>query len=237
MTDAELHDDARIGDLHNGWSVANTTLLYERASMGSGGGSGGRSGPMARPGTIAGDLTKRAGDFVSAPRPKPTSTEPKKRTSPAKTYIDLARARGLDNDPLVRQDLVRLHMLGEIARMSTERQKAARAAGKDVPGIANFSKLLMADNVRLQRDVGLRILGARGMLHGYRSDDRRALVEHDGDSAAAGITTQALGAQALPIYGGTDQIQRNIIAERVLGLPKEPGSLTKVPFNELPRNA
>ena len=47
---------------------------------------------------------------------------------------------------------------------------------------------------------------------------------------------QALGAQALPIYGGTDQIQRNIIGERVLGLPKEPGDLSRLPFNELPKN-
>ena len=49
-------------------------------------------------------------------------------------------------------------------------------------------------------------------------------------------TGQALGAQALPIYGGTDQIQRNIVGERALGLPKEPGDLSKVPFNELPKN-
>jgi acyl-CoA dehydrogenase len=50
------------------------------------------------------------------------------------------------------------------------------------------------------------------------------------------VTAQILGAQALPIYGGTDQIQRNIIAERALGLPKEPGDLSRVPFNELPKN-
>ena len=50
------------------------------------------------------------------------------------------------------------------------------------------------------------------------------------------ITMTALYAQAPPIYGGTDQIQRNIIGERALGLPKEPGNLSTVPFSSLPKN-
>ena len=51
------------------------------------------------------------------------------------------------------------------------------------------------------------------------------------------ITGTALYAQAPPIYGGTDQIQRNIIGERALGLPKEPGPTRSTPFSELPKNA
>ncbi len=111
-----------------------------------------------------------------------------------------------------------------------------RAAGGDIPGLANFSKLLMADMLRHNRDLGMRVLGARGMLHAYDSAGRESLAEVPGGNAAAAITSQALQAQALPIFGGTDQIQRNIIGERALGLPKEPGDLSRLPFNELPKN-
>ena len=57
-----------------------------------------------------------------------------------------------------------------------------------------------------------------------------------GNPFLAGIIGQALMAQAPPIYGGTDQIQMNVIGERVLGLPKEPRDDHIKPFNEIPRN-
>src|SRR6056297_2496644 len=66
LTDARAEDAGIIGGKGNGWAVANTTLMFERAGLGAGGGSAGAS--AATPGTIAGDLPKRAGDFVRAPR-------------------------------------------------------------------------------------------------------------------------------------------------------------------------
>lgn len=238
LTDAEVHDDDRIGDVNNGWAAANTTLLHERSGMGA---RGAGAGPetayltrMARAGTVAGDLDKRAGDFVTARRSsakKDAAKTARKATSPAQPHIDLARELGAIDDPTIRQRIVQGHILLTLTRLNTERNKAST-----IPGIANLGKLLMGHVVRHNRDLGLAILGARGMLHSYDDETRGEMAKLPGGSAAVGVTAQALGAQALPIYGGTDQVQKNIVGERVLRLPKEPGDLAQLPFNQLPKN-
>ncbi len=144
--------------------------------------------------------------------------------------IGMAKGYGCINDPTVRQGLAELYTLGEIGRYNAERSKAARAAGKDIPGIGNISKLGMSNIVRLQRDLGLQIVGAMGMLHAYEPAAQKALDEATGNPFLAAVTMTALYAQAPPIYGGTDQIQRNIIGERCPGpRPKDARSATPPP--------
>ena len=235
FTDATVGDDARIGDVNNGWTVANTTLFHERSGMGAGGERGQRLGGP-RPGTIADDLGKRAGDFVRPRTERPAGVEPQQPASPAKLYFDLARANGKDREPAIRQKLMQSYILSEVQRLNTQRHKAVRAQGGDIPGLPNFSKLLTAHILRHNRDLGLELLGPRGMLHGYDDEQRATLKDVSGGSSAHVLTASALQAQALPIFGGTDQIQRNIIGERVLGLPKEPGDLSRTPWSELPKN-
>lgn len=239
LSDAHVGNDAIIGGRGNGWAVANTTLMHERSGLGSGGGSAG--GGAATPGTIGGFLTKRAGDFASAPKKKRT-TAAGSSASPlggggAKLMIDLAKGNGTIQDPTIRQDLMKLHTLGELGKFNNLRLKAAKKAGQDIPGFGNLSKLAMSDIMRLTRDIGLRIIGPAGMLHAYRDEDRAANDEATGNPFGQMVTSIALWAQAPPIYGGTDQIQKNIIGERVLGLAKEPGDTKGVPFSELPKNA
>lgn len=235
MTDARVGDDAMIGGLNNGWAVANTTLGHERAGLGSGGGNA--SASAAIPGTVAGQLDKRAGDFVrDRSRPAAGGGGGGFRDT-AGTLISLAQGAKVNTDATIRQDLVRLYTMGQLGRMNQLRVKAAREKGQDLPGMANIAKLSMSHMVRLQRDLGLRIVGAQGMLHAYESEDRKALDEATGNPFLGFVTEMALFAQAPPIYGGTDQVQRNIMGERVLGLPKEPNQDRVVPFSELPKNA
>ena len=64
LTDARVADSALIGGVNNGWAAANTTLMNERAGLGSGGGNA-AGGGMAQPGTVMGALGKRVGDLVA----------------------------------------------------------------------------------------------------------------------------------------------------------------------------
>jgi alkylation response protein AidB-like acyl-CoA dehydrogenase len=257
MTDARVSDDAVIGGVDRGWAVANTTLMNERTGLGSGGGS--IMGSGALPGTVAGHLERRAGDFAGQPkRPKKRATptkeggaQPKSDTEGtegesgalramargADLMIQLARGSTAASDPSVRQDLARLYTLGELGRFNALRLKAAKESGTDIPGMPNIAKLSMSQITRLSREVGLRLLGAAGMLHAYDAEGRAALTKAGGNPRNALVTEMALLSPAPSIYGGTDQIQRNIIGERVLGLPKDAGGERTTPFADLPKNA
>ncbi len=136
----------------------------------------------------------------------------------------------------MRQDLARLYTLAELGRFNSLRLKAVKESGSDIPGCPTSPNLSMSQIVRLSRDLGLRIIGAGGMLHAYDDDSRQRLAEATGRPLNAMVTELALLSPAPSIYGGTDQIQRNIIGERVLGLPKEPGADRTTPFSELAKN-
>jgi alkylation response protein AidB-like acyl-CoA dehydrogenase len=263
LTDARVADSALIGGVNNGWAAANTTLMNERSGLGSGGGNaaGGDSAPA---GTILGALVRRAGDYVeggaAAGGRRSKSGNGKAGTAKGNgkgsngesggaagvfsvmrggpgLLIRMAQQNGSSKNAGVRQDLVRLYTLGELGRFNGLRLKAVKEQGGDIPGMPNISKLSMSQIVRLTRDLGLQIAGPAGTLHAYDADDKASLAQATGDPFAGGITEMALFAQAPSIYGGTDQVQRNIIGERVLGLPKEPNNDRATPFSQLPKNA
>lgn len=228
ITDARVAVDDLIGGEGKGWTVANTTLAFERALSGGAGAT-----TTARPGSIAGDLDLRAGDFVVAPGARPSVAA---RSGGWPRLADLAREVGRDGDPLVRQSLARLYTLERLLALTGRRARALQESGGELPGLPNFAKMAQNHAVRLGRDLTFDVLQALAMLHGY---DRQAVAAAE---AVAGIAElgdlmeSALFAQGPPIYGGSDQIQRNIVAERVLGLPREPSSDRGVPFRDLPKN-
>ncbi len=233
LTDAKIPKGNDIGGLGEGWKVANSTLSFERAGLGAGGGS--QAGGLALPGTKALDLDKRAGDFLTGSvRGEPGPSMIAQTTG---MLIELAKSNGKVNSPLVRQALAELHTLNEIARYTNLRQKALKVSGLDVPGIGNIAKLSMSDILRKTRDLGLELLGPRGTVHAYDKDARKVLDEVVPNAFATIITELSLFAQGPSIYGGTDEIQHNIIGERVLGLPKEPNNDKTMPFSSLPKNA
>ena len=94
----------------------------------------------------------------------------------------------------------------------------------------------MSRILRQSRDLGLRILGPYGTLHAYDDDEQAALTDAVDQPLLTAVTGSALMAQGPQIYGGTDQIQHNIIGERVLGLPREPNPYRNTPFRDLPKN-
>jgi len=217
-------DEARIpgtevlGGLNNGWAVAKTTLANERAGLGAGG--GGAAGG-AVPGRVVNALEKPAGDYVETRRGSGGAGIPGLLGRAPELLMDLARERGVTSDPHLRQQLSRLYTLQEIGRYTVLRAKAAARAGRGPGPETSTAKLAMSDLVRLIRDVGLEICGADGMLAGE-------------DAPVNGVIAgMALFSPAPSIYGGSDQIQRNIIGERVLGLPREPDNSHEIPFKDL----
>jgi alkylation response protein AidB-like acyl-CoA dehydrogenase len=211
IDNARVHNDDIIGGLNNGWAVANTTLAAERAGLGSGG--SGAAG-NAFPGPISGQINQRAGDFVGQVRTGGTGGG---GFNAATRLMEVAKQLGKNDDPNVRQGLAKLYTLTEIGRMSSLRMRG----GSGSSGAPNIAKLMMSDILRLQRELGNEIIGADGMLMGT-------------DTIGGGFVQElTLFSPGPSIYGGTDQVQKNIIGERVLGLPKEPGPAKDTPFREL----
>jgi alkylation response protein AidB-like acyl-CoA dehydrogenase len=214
--DARVRDDAIIGGESNGWLVANTTLANERAGLGSGGGG---AGGAAFPGKKAGMLQVRVGDL--AERTSKQGVQPANFGRAFDLLRTIADKVGRTDDQVVRQRLAELYTMNEVGRITGLRVKSALQSGRGPGPEANTAKLMMSRICRLVRDLGPEILGAEGMLVGS-------------DTTGGGVVQElTLFAPAPSIYGGSDEIQKNIIGERVLGLPKEPGPDKNTPFREL----
>jgi alkylation response protein AidB-like acyl-CoA dehydrogenase len=132
--------------------------------------------------------------------------------------VALAQACGVASNPVVRDQLARLII--EVRVMSLTIRRARDTARTGQPGPAGSGlKLRGSRTFRQYTNLALAILGP------------------DALTASEPWHTLFLTAPSLSIRGGTDEIQRNIVGERVLGLPPEPRADVDVPFSDLPRTA
>ena len=152
--------------------------------------------------------------------------------------IELAKGNKTIDDPTIRQGLMKLHTLAEIGRFNNLRVKAAKEAGQATsPAWRNISKLSMSEMMRhAARPRPAHRRRRPACSTPTTSKERPAIDDATGNPFLGIVTELALFAQGPPIYGGTDQVQRNIIGERVLGLPKEPNNDRTMTFAELPKN-
>jgi alkylation response protein AidB-like acyl-CoA dehydrogenase len=128
----------------------------------------------------------------------------------ADVLIEAARRAGRATDPVLRQELADLYIREEVLGYVAMRVRAAVDAGRAPGPEGSIAKLMGSDLVKRAAAVAGRIEGAR-------------VAAWSADDGHAGRTVRSmLSAPSLSIAGGTTEIQRNIIAERVLGLPKDP---------------
>lgn len=186
FNEVRVADDHRLGDVNGGWSVALTTLMNERASIG--GGSGGGMG-LANTTRLAETL----------------------------------RHVGKADDPVLRDELMRLHTAFQVARWTNQRALDKIKAGQ-LPGPElSTAKLALTQNLTATAELMARILGPH-------------IAADTGEWGTYAWHQLILGAPGFRIAGGSDEVMRNIVGERVLGLPKEPGDESKLPFSQTRRN-
>jgi alkylation response protein AidB-like acyl-CoA dehydrogenase len=143
----------------------------------------------------------------------------------APDLVALAREAGTEDDGRVRQEIARAHINDYMHRQLTQRVVASIANGTlDMSG-ASMIKLGSGIYNPIRARIGMEIGGASAIA--WVPDDA------EGNDTA----TTYLNGWIMSIAGGSNQIQRNVIGERLLGLPREPSFDTEKPFSEVLRDA
>jgi alkylation response protein AidB-like acyl-CoA dehydrogenase len=178
FTDCRVSESHRLGDVGNGWAVARTILMHERAAIGS------------------------VGARLDVP-----------------ALLAVAAACGVADDGEVRQRIADFYVRASGLTYTNYRTLTALSRG-EMPGPeASIGKLVGASLVQEMSAFGIDLQGLAGTLM----------------SGPHECQATYLGAPGGRIAGGTDEILRNILAERVLGLPAEPRLDKNVPFHDVPR--
>ena len=218
FSDARVPHENLIGGDGDGWASAVSTLAFERQGL-----SSRVPGlPVVRPGEKAGLLDRSAGEMARAPEDSGIGAGRTLRSAGA--ISRLAAEFDRDEEPDIRDDLARLKAMSMTSSWSAQRAREAAKAGQQPGPFANMAKLSGSHISRMARDLGPRSIGAYGMLSGEDSP-------HDG-LVSDMVTSQP----SASIAGGTDEVQRNIISERGLGLPKDISVDRDIPFRDVKKS-
>ena len=213
MSDARIPRDFVVGEVGGGWNVALTTLSYER-----------RFGGMSRPqfGTTKGrciDEARHEADEHFA-----TYHWYPQRAGRVDLLIERARVAGVDQDPVVRQAITRVLSQQRASQWTAQRATAARALGREPGAEGSIGKLASSLIARQAANAHSLIAGANAMLL-------------NPTTTPEGIVSEVLiSVPGQSIAGGTDEVQKNILGEKVLGLPRDPAPDKDLPFRSVPRN-
>jgi alkylation response protein AidB-like acyl-CoA dehydrogenase len=192
LTDVRIPDSLRLGEVGDGWRVAQTTLMNERVAI------GGR--PAPREGSMIGPVS-------NAWRLRP----------------ELRTAAAHDR-------LLQLWVESEAMRLAGNRMRQQLAAGNPGPD-GSAMKLTFARLAQQVSGLEVELLGEEGL----RYDDWTLRRPDITDFLGREPGYRYLRAKGNSIEGGTSEILRNIISERVLGMPSEPRVDKDVPWKDLPR--
>ncbi len=138
--------------------------------------------------------------------------------------VSLATRKGLAQDQGVRRRVVALHAAAVVQSLVSARLADGMASGKLDPGYGSLLKLGSDNVIQRRAELALELAGGDGVT--WPAD------QPGGDSWSQAF----LHTRQESIAGGTDEIQRNNVSERVLGLPREPAVDRDVPFNQVPHN-
>ena len=213
LTDAKVPKHWVVGAVGDGWRVAMTTLAFER-------------GFRARGQPFSTEPEGRAIDEarVEAEEYFRTYSWYPQRAGRVDLVVERAQLMGRSSDPLVRQEIARLLIMHRVSSWTSQRAQALRSRGHSPGPQGSLGKLASSVIARQAARVHSMISGADAMLAGPLSAENGLIAEI------------LVSVPAQSIAGGTDEVQRNILGERFLGLPREPAPERTQPFREVPRN-